>query len=61
MSNAKLKKDYPTYCPHCKTPYWNRKRIKDMNKKEKEIYRLNKKNYRKKYKETIIQNVILRL
>jgi len=44
ISNGKKIKSFkPKYCPNCKSPYWDRKRIKDMNILEKKQYRENKK------------------
>jgi len=46
VSNGiKLKKDKPIFCPNCHSPYWNRKRIKDMNITERKLYKENKKQY----------------
>ena len=36
VSNRKNASFVPKFCPNCKSPYWNKKRVSDMTKKERE-------------------------
>ena len=47
ISNKKLKRDRPKFCPNlkCHSPTWYRKKLKDMSKLELKQYKQNKKNF----------------